>query len=97
MIIHSIVHPACTILTPFTFLQKKYAFIEYENDADAERAKTELGNKDMGGLPINIRKYIMYRQNITNLYIEWSKKSKNFDADGLIRPEGRDRERGDKT
>lgn len=42
-----------------------YAFAEFENDKDAEEALDALQQKNLGGRPINI---------------EWSKKSKKFDA-----------------
>jgi len=38
-------------------LQGGFAFVDYENDADAEKAKANLMNKDMGGLRINIGKF----------------------------------------
>lgn len=52
--IHSYPHPK------FCALQSKFAFIEYENDADAEKAKEELSNKDMYGLKIRIGKFSYY-------------------------------------
>lgn len=54
------------ILTPFCALQSKYAFIEYENDADAEKAKAALSNKDMYGLKINIGKSKIIPLNFEN-------------------------------
>merc|ERR1740117_485147 len=53
-------------------IKGSFAFIDYENDGDAEKAKTELINKNLGGLNINI---------------EWSKKSIKFDPDSSTRPD----------
>lgn len=43
--------------------QKKFAFVQYENEKDAEAAKNELHNSDFCGLRLNI---------------EWSKNSGRF-------------------
>jgi len=45
-------------------LKGAFAFVDFEHMSDAEKAKEELVEMDMGGVKINI---------------EWSKKSKNFD------------------
>ena len=37
-------------------VQGSFAFVDFENDGDAEKAKEKLLNKDMGGLKINIGK-----------------------------------------
>ena len=37
-------------------LQNNYAFVEFENEEDAAKAKEELQDKDMSGLKINIGK-----------------------------------------
>jgi arginine/serine-rich splicing factor 7 len=47
-----------------------YAFAEFDSEKDAEVALGHLQGKQLGGRPINI---------------EWSKKSKNFDASSTKR------------
>lgn len=42
----------------------KYAFVEFDEERDAEEAIEQTNNKDLGGRPLNV---------------EWSKKSKRFD------------------
>ena len=37
-----------------------FAFIKYDNESDAEKAKSAENKKDMGGLQINIGKYISF-------------------------------------
>jgi arginine/serine-rich splicing factor 7 len=48
-----------------------YAFIEYDDDRDAEEAKENLHDVNMGGL---------------NIAIEWSKRSGRFNAKDSHRP-----------
>eukprot|EP00347_Sterkiella_histriomuscorum_P016312 403353670 len=60
--------------------QGNYAFIEFDNERDAEEAVDELQGKDMGGLKINI---------------EWSKKSGRFNAKDSKRPQRSERSRDD--
>jgi hypothetical protein len=38
-------------------IQGSYAFVDFENEGDAEQAKNELINKDLKGLKINIGKF----------------------------------------
>ena len=40
-------------------IQGSFAFVDFENDGDAEKAMKELINKDMGGLKINIGKFFV--------------------------------------
>lgn len=46
---------------------KQYAFVQFDNDRDAEDAKNQLHNSDLGGLKLNI---------------EWSKNSGRFVENG---------------
>ena len=49
---------------PCSIKQKEFfAFVDYDNEGDAQKAITNLMNKDMEGRKLNI---------------EWSKKSRNF-------------------
>jgi len=48
-----------------------YAFVEFDQEKDAEDAMNDLQGKDMGGLAITI---------------EWSKKSGRFDPKDSKRP-----------
>jgi hypothetical protein len=41
-------------------LQGSYAFVDFDNEADADKAKNELINKDLKGLKINIGKCPKY-------------------------------------
>ena len=43
-------------LADLSALQNKFAFVEYENDSDASKARESLNGKDLGGLAINIGK-----------------------------------------
>jgi len=54
-----------------------YAFVEYDDDKDAEEAKENLHDKDLGGL---------------NIAIEWSKHSGNYNAKDSHRPPPRNSE-----
>ncbi len=54
-----------------SFKGGSFAFIEYDNERDAEDAMEDLQAKDMGGLKLNI---------------EWSKKSGRYDAKNSKRP-----------
>jgi arginine/serine-rich splicing factor 7 len=47
-----------------------YAFVEFEDERDAEDAKMVLNNKNLGGLNVNI---------------EWSKRSGNYNPRESIR------------
>lgn len=53
------------------FVQGSYAFIEYDDDRDAEEAKENLHDMNMGGL---------------NIAIEWSKRSGRFNPKDSHRP-----------
>jgi hypothetical protein len=59
--------------------------VEFDDELDAEDAKKDLNGQDMGGLKINIGK-----QSLINIHLEWSKKSKNFDANSSTRPDRRE-------
>jgi len=61
-------------------LKGAFAFVDFEHLSDAEKAKEELVDMDMGGVKINI---------------EWSKKSNNYDPANrppFRRNDNRDRE-----
>jgi RNA recognition motif-containing protein len=38
----------------------KYAFVDYENEADAAEAVKDINGKDMEGLKINIGKSLLF-------------------------------------
>jgi hypothetical protein len=60
--------------------------VEFDDELDAEDAKKDLNGQDMGGLKINIGK-----QSLSNVqFLEWSKKSKNFDPNSSTRPARRE-------
>ena len=52
-------------------IQGSYAFVEFDDDKEAEEALDGLQDKEMGGLKITL---------------EWSKKSGKFDQKGSSRP-----------
>ena len=83
-------HPLTSFL-----LQNNYAFVEFENEEDAAKAKEELQDKDMSGLKINIGKFM--RVLIVKFLIsEWSKKSTKFEGKSGGRDVGKsDRPRRD--